>query len=399
MRQLRSILTLLLLLAVCPLWAQTLSLQVSPLDAKIVRLDWEAEGPLSSDIHLYRSLPDEDWMLIRTFPSTFFSACDTVPRMLCGDSVRYRLSTNEVLSNVVAVPLSDNLPTSDCQSFLVTVDDTSQLLTLSWSLNPDPDIMGYYLCSGFPCTDFDTVWGPLSHTYTCTSLSPLETHTFRLLAFDSCSQAGPLTETVGNMVLHIAVDTAIRQLTATWTPYIGMPGGISRQALLVRYGSSSWDTIGLDPSQVYYSFTVSDRHALSLFTKVMAFGSDGLVSSSNIVESSLPAIDDPEGPIPPSDTTQVDTLLAFFPNAFTPDLPTNSIFLPIIQQLDPSNYQLFIYNRHGTLVFQTRDASLGWDGRSPQGQACPQGVYAYTLRARRFVGGVHTYTGTVLLLR
>jgi len=57
-------------------------------------------------------------------------------------------------------------------------------------------------------------------------------------------------------------------------------------------------------------------------------------------------------------------LLFYIPNCFTPDDDEhNQFFQPIFTSgFDPSDYNLFIYNRWGEVVFESHDATVGWDG-------------------------------------
>jgi gliding motility-associated-like protein len=72
----------------------------------------------------------------------------------------------------------------------------------------------------------------------------------------------------------------------------------------------------------------------------------------------------------------------YVPNAFTPDGDgLNQIFLPIFSAaIDPTNYQMLIYNRWGELIFETRDPNVGWDASyGPNGHACQTGTYTYVI--------------------
>lgn len=85
----------------------------------------------------------------------------------------------------------------------------------------------------------------------------------------------------------------------------------------------------------------------------------------------------------------------FIPNAFTPDDDgRNDVFLPNVNYIDPSNYQLLIYDRMGNLVFSTNDPQLGWDGAD-----LPGGVYAYSLSLQNTRNEALTYTGKVHMIR
>lgn len=63
-----------------------------------------------------------------------------------------------------------------------------------------------------------------------------------------------------------------------------------------------------------------------------------------------------------------DGLLYYVPNAFTPDGDgKNDIFLPILNNFDPNEYEFLIFNRWGELIFQTDNLNVGWDGMASKG--------------------------------
>jgi len=67
------------------------------------------------------------------------------------------------------------------------------------------------------------------------------------------------------------------------------------------------------------------------------------------------------------------------PNAFAPDStnPLNSTFK--IADGVYRNFEFYVYNRWGVLLFSTTDSSQGWDG-SFKGQQSPAGSYVYRIR-------------------
>ncbi len=91
----------------------------------------------------------------------------------------------------------------------------------------------------------------------------------------------------------------------------------------------------------------------------------------------------------------------YMPNAFTPDLDgLNDVFKPVTGRSTLEPYLLQIYNTWGQLLFSTTDPATGWDGKH-NGEACPTGVYVYTLDYREGVDGgtkVVSKKGTVTLI-
>lgn len=68
----------------------------------------------------------------------------------------------------------------------------------------------------------------------------------------------------------------------------------------------------------------------------------------------------------------------FVPNAFTPDEDYNRTFYIYPASEDIIIDYFRIYNRWGTLVFETNDASIGWNGKY-KGEFCKEDLYIYTV--------------------
>jgi gliding motility-associated-like protein len=62
--------------------------------------------------------------------------------------------------------------------------------------------------------------------------------------------------------------------------------------------------------------------------------------------------------------------------------------------------EIYVYNRWGKLVFETKDKLKGWDGTDQKlGGECPQDAYVYQIFATSFGGKKYQYSGSVTLLR
>ena len=62
--------------------------------------------------------------------------------------------------------------------------------------------------------------------------------------------------------------------------------------------------------------------------------------------------------------TVIEDIIFYVPNTFTPDNDDfNEVFQPIFTSgFDPFDFHLMIFNRWGEVVFESYDASVGWDG-------------------------------------
>jgi len=58
-----------------------------------------------------------------------------------------------------------------------------------------------------------------------------------------------------------------------------------------------------------------------------------------------------------------------------------------------------IYDRTGKLIHEIENVGGKWDGKTPEGNDAPEGVYFYDIAAKAFNGSDHTRQGSVMLLR
>jgi gliding motility-associated-like protein len=98
--------------------------------------------------------------------------------------------------------------------------------------------------------------------------------------------------------------------------------------------------------------------------------------------------------------------LVRIPNVFTPDNADGKNDAFDIEIMGWDKYELYIYNRWGTLVFEGHTDGMGndginWNGNDKNtGDPCPEGVYYVIFKYRLFVpSSDEVYHGTVTLIR
>jgi len=103
-----------------------------------------------------------------------------------------------------------------------------------------------------------------------------------------------------------------------------------------------------------------------------------------------------------SDIITIKTDYIFYiPNTFTPNADgLNDIFSPVVTGIDGTEYDLYIFDRWGDIIFHSDSPIVGWDGRANVGNAtAQQDVYVWKILTNDVNGKRHNYTGHVSLVR
>jgi gliding motility-associated-like protein len=99
----------------------------------------------------------------------------------------------------------------------------------------------------------------------------------------------------------------------------------------------------------------------------------------------------------------IDETVFYVPNTFTPDEDEfNQTWGPVFTKgFDAFNFNLYIYNRWGEIIWESKDANARWDGSyGTSGLKCPQGVYTWRIDYKPIETDEKlTITGQVNLLR
>lgn len=98
-----------------------------------------------------------------------------------------------------------------------------------------------------------------------------------------------------------------------------------------------------------------------------------------------------------------DVIIFYVPNVFTPDQDDyNEVWYPIFTAgYDPYDFHLIVFNRWGEIVWESYDASAGWNGQyTDRGGLVEDGVYVWTIEFKETMSDKrHRETGTVTVLK
>ncbi len=185
-------------------------------------------------------------------------------------------------------------PVAPVTGWMATVDSATQQIVLRWHPSADSATLGYHICTGNPCIDYDTVFGRFDTSYICLDHSPLEQHLYRLHVFDSAYNVSELTPAFGNVVLTAEVPDCETTVDVGWTPYRGIPDGqplYTLQRRLEPFDTAFVDFYNTDDStHLEHTFEIPEA-ATRIWLRVKTYGNDGFVSYSNIVKVERQTVD------------------------------------------------------------------------------------------------------------
>lgn len=102
-----------------------------------------------------------------------------------------------------------------------------------------------------------------------------------------------------------------------------------------------------------------------------------------------------------------DEYTFYSPSAFTPtgNIPKNKYFFVVGNGIDEEDFEMFIYDRWGELIYFTNEYhnstpwETGWNGKIKDNKLAPSGVYTWLVIYRDKNGNEHQKAGAVTLLR
>ena len=192
------------------------------------------------------------------------------------------------------------------------------------------------------------------------------------------------------------------------TSSIIMPGYINVFANPVAsFGASPQPATILNPE---ITFTDSSQNANSWNWN---FGD--LISSTSVLQNPTFTYSAPDCYLVTLEVTSVDgcvddttkeiciapDAIIYVPNAFTPnDDGTNEEFIAVTIGMDPDNFEMWIFDRWGNMIFYTDDLNKGWDGRVQGHSEISQiDTYVWKIKAIDMLGNKHNLVGKVSLIK
>lgn len=193
--------------------------------------------------------------------------------------------------------------------------------------------------------------GGASLTYTDVDVDVnTSSYIYRMQIVDSCGRPGAISNEAQTILLTMDNDEILKLNYLYWNAYREFNGSILGYNIYRGFDGvfSGAPIATVDAGQ--QAFTDDVNAVISegrICYKVEAVESMNIFSIAERSFSNEACIT-----LPP---------LVYIPNAFTPG-GINPIFVPIISDFDPVDYNFSIFDRWGQVLFQTNQPNVGWDG-------------------------------------
>ena len=214
--------------------------------------------------------------------------------------------------------------------------------------------------------------------YIYNTIAPdVSVYEYRVSTLNLCGEriySSPHTST-----LLKGVKTGAFTMNISFSNYQGFAGGIAKYELYRALpGTSGFQLYQTYPTPTTDNFNNGQDNYQQIFRiKAYELGGNRVSWSNDIVINFEPVV--------------------FIPDAFTPNQNgLNEVFLPYTGGI--KSFHLTIYNRWGEKIFESLDATQGWDGYV-NGKMAMDGIYVYDFRYSDFKDKRYQNTGTLHLIR
>jgi len=213
----------------------------------------------------------------------------------------------------------------------------------------------------------------------CYNTPGIYTVTLTVTTGDGCAQTIVMNNYIDVFAIPVAAFTAGPQPTTILNPVIQFTDGSTNAA---QWAWTFGD--GLPPSVSSDTNPTFTYDAPSCYEIVLTVTSpDGCVD----VDSQQVCID--------------PDVIIYVPNAFTPNEDgINDIFIPVTVGIDPDNYDFWVFDRWGNMIFYTDEITEGWNGIVLGGsELCQIDTYVWKIKCKDVLDKRHDLIGRVSLIR
>jgi gliding motility-associated-like protein len=213
-------------------------------------------------------------------------------------------------------------------------------------------------------------------------------YSYTIKTRDNCGYTGPQSNPGSSILLH--QDIQDDRVGLSWNDYVAWPGGVKYYKLQVQLKNKTFKTIATLNKTAYVDDSVYNTIDTAYCYRVVAYSNNNPVADSSVSNR----------------TCAVLPSRIFVPNAFTPGnndsindvwkISSVSVYNAVGNNL--RKFDVKVFNRWGSLVFETNDLHKGWDGRFKGDIVLPD-VYIYLIDAEGIDGRNIHLKGNITVIK
>ena len=366
-----------------------------------IKLDWTnyINWPAIAQYDVYVTVNGGARQLLQTFTTptqTYtWSGFNDGDNLCFSIVVRKGLSTDTSESNHDCFVADAVQPVNDFYIRNVTVT-TSNAIQIFYSMDSLSDAKEIHVgrgTDGINFTNIDIIPAPANraivNSYTDATAVPNDvSYYYQFTAFDSCNNT--YTSNVGQSILLTGYAFTNFNNLLNWSDHH------------LQYGMPLFYNIYREDASGNFLFDATTNSTTKTFQELV----DQIVDQGGTLCYRVESVDENTFPNGLMDTVHAfsnvlclsELVKIYMPNAFTPTMTDNNVFMPVMQFTDNKSYSFTVFNRYGQEIFSTTDFTQGWNG-TYDGKIVEQGVYAYYITVVDGQGRITEKKGTVLLLK
>ncbi|MBF9254977.1 gliding motility-associated C-terminal domain-containing protein [Pontibacter sp. 172403-2] len=339
---------------------------------KEIALNWNSLPGASEGYALYRN-----GSLLKTIDKATTSYSDT--DVSCGQNYTYQLIAlypDDVQSASVTQQAEISSTATPPKGHLVSTFDLNNQLQLTLDVPQGQQAQQVTFERSIAGANYEALASSPQNTYTDAAIDINKAPCYRAGYTDACGNSSAPSNITCPILLQ-AASAADGSTNLNWTKYEGFTDGVEQYT--VELLSPDKQLIASYPaSGNAYTDRILGAESLLLYRIKASAKNDTAITYSNI-------------------RTLEQPLQLYIPSAFTPNNDgLNDVFE--VKGRFFENFRMRIYNSMGNVVYESSDATAGWDG-TYKGTQAPAGAYAYDISITTAAGSPKQRTGTVTLLR
>lgn len=205
---------------------------------------------------------------------------------------KYTLCLILIVVSINSAGQSDSIPPDPPVLKLVTINEISGAIDLSWDISPSTDVAGYiiynyfydpqYQGGGYSAEMIDTVWGAAttSHSF-IRPFTSFRNEYYVVSAFDNSGRgAGKFSNKLGTIFLRSSPDTCNNRIKLIWNNYLSDPDPVLYYSIYQSIENSSYSQIVQNIQDTVYYYENFDNDLYYCFI-IKASLESNAVSASN----------------------------------------------------------------------------------------------------------------------